>query len=246
MWKDFGEIVEIEPFIKGDVNHDNYVNMSDVTSVISYILNKAPSPFYMNEADVNSDKLINISDVTAIISIILSEVPAEVPDNARYATTDEVYMKETDNGCDICLVNTTNYIACEMTLQLPEDCSLRNAGMSATRSDGHLVFIHNLGDGLYRLAVYSENNNALIDGEPPMLHLTINGTLGDNARLSNILFVDDQHACVAFPDVESIITGINGVDADNDTTPTYNLQGIPTQKNNRGVHVKRGRKFVVK
>ena len=246
IWKEFGVIVEIEPFIKGDVNHDNYVNMSDVTSVISYIQNKAPSPFYMDEADVNGDKLINISDVTAIIGIILSEVPADVPDNARYATIDDVYMQETDNGCDICLVNTTNYIACEMTLQLPEDCSLRNASMSTIRSDGHLVFIHNQGDGLYRLAVYSENNNAFIDGEPSMLHLTINGTLGDNVRLYNILFIDDLHACVAFPDVESIITGINGVDANSDNISTYNLQGIPMLKDSRGVHVRKGSKFVVK
>lgn len=245
VWEDFGAIVEIEPFIKGDVNHDNYVNMSDVTSVISYILNKAPSLFYMNEADVNSDKLINISDVTAIISIILSEVPANVPDNARYATTDEVYMKETDNGCDICLVNTTNYIACEMTLRLPEGCMLRNAQMDNDRTEGHYVLTRNLGEGMYRLVVYSDNNNVLHDGEPPLLHLTINGTLGGNASLSNILFIDDQHACVAFPDVTGV-TGINGVDANTDDTPTYNLQGIPTQKNNHGVHLKKGRKFVVK
>lgn len=230
----------------GDVNHDGFVNISDVTYVISYILNKAPSPFYMNEADVNRDGWINISDVTAIINIILNKATANAPANARQSTLDHVFLQQTANGYDICLDNTTSYTACEMTLRLPEECSLRNARIDNDRSDNHHVLIHNLGDGLYRLAVYSENNNAFIDGEPPLLHLTINGTLGDNARLSNILFVDDQHACVAFPDVEGIITGINGVDADSDTTPTYNLQGMPTQKNNRGVHVKRGRKYVVK
>ena len=230
----------------GDVNHDGFVNISDVTYVISYILNKAPSPFYMNEADVNQDGWINISDVTAIINIILNKATANAPANARQSTLDHVFLQQTANGYDICLENTTSYTACEMTLRLPEGCMLRAARMDNDRAEGHYVLTRNLGEGMYRLVVYSENNNALIDGEPPMLHLTINGTLGDNARLSNILFIDDLHACVAFPDVESIITGINGVDADSDTTPTYNLQGIPTQKNNRGVHVKRGRKYVVK
>ena len=233
-------------YIPGDVNHDGFVNMSDVTYVISYILNKAPSPFYMNEADVNADGWVNISDVTAIINIILNNVTVNVPENARHATFDRVSVQKTANGYDICLDNTTSYTACEMTLRLPEECSLRNARIDNDRSDNHHVLIHNLGDGLYRLAVYSENNNAFIDGEPPLLHLTINGTLGDNARLSNILFIDDQHACVTFPDVESIITGINGVDADSDTTPTYNLQGMPSQKNNHGVHVRQGSKYVVK
>ena len=233
-------------YIPGDVNHDGFVNISDVTYVISYILNKAPSPFYMNEADVNQDGWINISDVTAIINIILNKATANAPANARQSTLDHVFLQQTANGYDICLENTTSYTACEMTLRLPEGCMLRAARMDNDRAEGHYVLTRNLGEGMYRLVVYSENNNALIDGEPPMLHLTINGTLGDNARLSNILFIDDQHACVAFPDVESIITGINGVDADSDTTPTYNLQGIPTQKNNRGVHVKRGRKYVVK
>ena len=157
-----------------------------------------------------------------------------------------MFLQQTANGYDICLDNTTRYTACEMTLRLPEGCTLRNARMDNDRTEGHHVLTRNLGEGTYRLVVYSDNNDVLLDGEPPLLHLTVNGTLGDNARLSNILFVDDQHACVAFPDVESIITGINGVDADSDTTPTYNLQGIPTQKNNRGVHVKRGRKYVVK
>ena len=230
----------------GDVNHDGYVNMSDVTSVISYILNKAPSPFYMNEADVNQDGWVNISDVTAIINIILHKVTANAPDNARQATLDQVFLQKAADGCDICLDNTAGYTACEMTLRLPEGCSLRNARMDSERSDSHHVLIGNLGDGLYRLAVYSENNSAFSDGEPPLLHLTVNGTLGDNACLSNILFIDDQHSCVAFPDVEGITTGINGVDADSDNTPTYNLQGIPTQKTARGVHVRRGGKYVIK
>ena len=232
-------------YIPGDVNHDGYVNMSDVTSIISYILNKAPSPFYMNEADVNADGWVNISDVTAIINIILHKVTANAPENARNATIDDVYMQETDNGYDICLDNTTSYTACEMTLRLPEGCSLSNVWMDNSRSDSHHVLIGNLGDGIYRLAVYSENNNAFSDGEPPMLHLTINGTLGDNVCLSNILFIDDQHACVAFPEVSGV-TGIDGVDAGSDNTPTYNLQGIPTQKNYRGVHVRKGRKYVVR
>ncbi len=55
----------------GDVNGDGYINMSDVTAVINYILGNNPSPFIFENANVSNDEYINMSDLTAIIGIIL-------------------------------------------------------------------------------------------------------------------------------------------------------------------------------
>ena len=60
-----------ETQIKGDVNSDGLVNISDVTFVINIILGKADSEYMLEAVDVNSDGFINISDVTAIIQILL-------------------------------------------------------------------------------------------------------------------------------------------------------------------------------
>ncbi len=57
----------------GDANEDGFINMSDVTFVINYILGKSPSPFVFANADVTDDGYINMSDVTAIINIILGK-----------------------------------------------------------------------------------------------------------------------------------------------------------------------------
>ena len=57
----------------GDVNHDHFVNVSDVTLLISYILNGGASGFYITEANCNGDVegAINVADVTALIATIL-------------------------------------------------------------------------------------------------------------------------------------------------------------------------------
>ena len=229
----------------GDVNHDGFINISDVTSVISYILNKAPSPFFTSEADVNGDGFINISDVTAIINIILNTSAAHIPANARHATIDHLYVGKTGNGYDLCLDNTTGYTACEMTLQLPDGCRLTKAHLTGECSKEHHVLTSHLGDGLYRVVVYSDDNNMLCNGESTLIHLTVEGPLGDDITLTSIVFVDGQNECVVFPDVMGV-TAISGVTTDSDDTPTYNLQGVPMHDNARGVHVRKGGKYVKK
>ena len=56
----------VEP---GDVNGDQSIYVSDVTALVSIILNSGE---YSTAADVNKDGVINVSDVTALVSIILN------------------------------------------------------------------------------------------------------------------------------------------------------------------------------
>lgn len=61
----------VEP-LEGDINGDGEVNISDVTSLVSLILEDSGDTFYPSNIDVNGDRELNISDVTALISLILS------------------------------------------------------------------------------------------------------------------------------------------------------------------------------
>ena len=54
----------------GDVNGDSFLNISDVTSLISILLDDNAT--YTEAADVNHDGYINISDVTDLINILLT------------------------------------------------------------------------------------------------------------------------------------------------------------------------------
>ncbi len=74
-WGQFTNIVEDssldEGSILGDANNDGFVNISDVTAIINYILNSPPENFDIDNANANGDDFININDVTAIINILL-------------------------------------------------------------------------------------------------------------------------------------------------------------------------------
>jgi len=57
--------------VKGDVNGDGTVDISDVVALVNIILNGSSD--YQAEADVNNDEGIDISDVVALVNIILGQ-----------------------------------------------------------------------------------------------------------------------------------------------------------------------------
>ena len=57
--------------IRGDVNGDREVNISDINAVINVVLGVPVSSDIHRRADVNGDGEVNISDINAIIAIIL-------------------------------------------------------------------------------------------------------------------------------------------------------------------------------
>jgi len=78
--------------LKGDVNGDGAVNVSDITALYNYILNGEQS--FMSTSDVNADGAINSSDVTAVYNMILNGT--EPQDNIT---------KFTVNGVDFNMVD---------------------------------------------------------------------------------------------------------------------------------------------
>lgn len=62
-------IVYSEP---GDINADGYINVTDITTLISYLLTDNSSPAIDTRADVNGDGEVNITDVTMLINNVLN------------------------------------------------------------------------------------------------------------------------------------------------------------------------------
>ncbi|MBR5673531.1 MAG: BspA family leucine-rich repeat surface protein [Muribaculaceae bacterium] len=58
--------------LRGDVNDDGSVNISDVTALIDYLLSNNVSGINLDGADCNQDSSVNISDVTTLIDYLLS------------------------------------------------------------------------------------------------------------------------------------------------------------------------------
>ena len=59
-------------FLLGDLNHDGYVNITDVVLLVNYILGKDEGIVIEAEADINGDGLVNITDVVTLTNIILN------------------------------------------------------------------------------------------------------------------------------------------------------------------------------
>ena len=55
----------------GDVDGDGWVNVSDVTTLIHYILGLDTPDIIIEASDLNNDGFINVSDVTTLIPLIL-------------------------------------------------------------------------------------------------------------------------------------------------------------------------------
>lgn len=62
----------VEEVLKGDVNNDHMVNITDAIELISYILNDE-GDINLEAANVNGDDEVNVSDAIAIINYVLND-----------------------------------------------------------------------------------------------------------------------------------------------------------------------------
>ena len=60
-------------FLLGDLNHDGYVNITDVVLLVNHILGSDDGIVIEAEADINGDTMVNITDVVALTNIILGQ-----------------------------------------------------------------------------------------------------------------------------------------------------------------------------
>jgi hypothetical protein len=69
---DYSKIASATPFstANGDANCDLSVNVLDITTIVSYMLNQNPTPFLFTAADVNNDNKINILDIIGLVQLI--------------------------------------------------------------------------------------------------------------------------------------------------------------------------------
>ena len=60
--------------LKGDINMDGKVDVTDITTLVDYILGKNPSPCDVDACNVNEDEEgIDVADVTSLVDIILKQ-----------------------------------------------------------------------------------------------------------------------------------------------------------------------------
>ena len=231
-----------ESFAKGDVNHDDAINVLDAMLVVGKTLNKENAQFHFTEADVNSDGSADITDVMQIIDNTLQK---EGSPSSLYAfsAADQMSLSGESGDCTLHLDGPGSYIACQFLLTLPKGCTLLSAEMADVGSS-HLVQTKDLGGGHYNVIVFSTTGELLSHGQ--LLHFNISGNYAKGISVSNILLCDAKYQGFTIESVTGAATGIDGINADGTYDNLYNIQGVKVKTTQRGVYIRNGRKVVVK
>lgn len=235
----------VPAFGMGDVNHDRSINITDVMMTVNHVVGQTPSGFHVEDADINGDHVVNISDIMAIVNLLVSASTANAPAIMREAITDAITLIPTNCGYAVSLKNNEPYTALQMDIQMPNGAPL-NASLTDNRSDGHTVISNDLGNGHYRIAIYSLNSHTIKGNDGILLQLQTNGKQNDipeiyDVQLTNRLFESITLSNISIP---TDITNMN--DDGGANSPAYNVQGIRVPKHHRGIIIQNGKKQMTK
>lgn len=244
--------VKTNNYILGDVTHDGYVKISDYTAVLRIILGKdkvEAGSVTALAADANSDGEISIGDLTTIVNIIMGTKGNAAAKAIRLEeakeTIDALSLSSESEGTTqriaINLTNVKSYVGCQMDIKLPVGMTLLTESLS-NRTNGHELSSNDLSDGIHRVVISSENNNAFGTSENAILYLEVNAANSndiDKIEISNIKFSDPNARVFNLADILSNeTTGINAATVDqNNGTKIYSVGGSLMNAIKKGINI---------
>ena len=184
----------------GDANNDGQVNVTDITTLVSYIMGNQPTKFVFGLADIHTDGQINVTDIAATVNVILNgSAPQQAPrrraprrTEGQQATTAQLEVipfaiaPGEEKEVEVVLNNPDDdFTGFQFDLTLPEGISLVSDEIgyvvdlgSRTTTRKHTIQASLQADGSIRVMAYSSRNS------------NFSGTEGDVAILT--LKADDQ------------------------------------------------------
>ena len=211
----------------GDANNDAIINVTDITTVASYILGLDTKLFVFDAADINNDDVVDVTDIVGIASVILNGGTASNVSSQRCApsTSDAIKIEDFAAGKNqsqqvaIEMTNASDYSACQMDIRLPKGMSIAECELASAATD-HMVAYRELPDGAVRVLVYSLTCRTLPDSEEGIIRLrttTDNRFEGGEIVVENILFADrGQNEYRLYDSVANVnlATGVSATDVD--------------------------------
>ena len=265
-WRDFFFIEDAieEPATPGDITGDGIVNVGDITTIASMILDES----LMNDAaDINNDGIVNVGDITTLVSMILGSNSAPARTAAtRSADAPVVSASFDDEGT--MFINVANpgypFTAAQFDIKFEGGIGIVNDGEyydvflgSRTSSRNHSEPECNTQpDGSLRVVILSLKNK-VFDGEEgdiASISLDVTGVADGEYKytIKNIVLSDPQSKIKYPADVEGSLwvtaTGIDSITADgeNANEAIYDLSGRKVANPVKGgIYIKGGKKFIM-
>ena len=227
----------------GDVNHDESVNVTDVMLIVNHIMEVENTLFHEDRADVNHDNRIDVGDVMGTVKIIL-EGTSHAPAIARVATSD-LRMTASENTAVLRMANMCEYTAFQMEVQMPEGVNLMDIDLGENTSS-HRYVLNALGDGRYKVVVFSLDGNKFTESsDGALLRFITDSHIARGIQVKNIQFTNPSFETVSFNNLTET-SGIEELSSDKSEGIYYDLQGIPAKTPSHGVYIKDGKKIIAK
>ena len=228
-WMNF--FFEGPDFLLGDVNNDGLVNISDVTSLIDYLLN-GQGEINMLAADMTQDGSVNISDVTALIDYLLGgnskstlrRISSSIG-NQFMTTSDVLVVPATSlragetRTIDVALDNNERgYIALQSEIVMPEGVKLVAVeGIDRGREHSYYLQRNEVEQNVYSLIGVSMSLDAYAGNQGNVMRLTV--TASDDYEESdaaltftNVMLVNRQHQIYLSNDAMGMFTDATAVE----------------------------------
>ena len=158
-------------WLKGDVNNDGSVNISDINAVVSIILGASVDIETLQRADVNEDGVINITDVNLLLNIIMrpsSSVMLNVDTQDQLHLPDVNVMAGEQVTVAVSLDNAGAYSALQCDITLPQGLTLA----SGSCPEGYVMHSSPMDESTARIAIYSPEARHF-DNDAPVFTLTL-------------------------------------------------------------------------
>ncbi len=231
-WKDF--LVK-RRYILGDANSDELVNVTDITTIINYILGNDPVRFNFEAADCAADSIINVSDITKVINIILSGNTTEVVTDWKVNTDDDVNIEDFSlspgetRSVEVKLHNSNAYTALQFDLCLPEGLSLVSISKAA-RAANHALYSGALPDGTVRVVCFNMQNANFEGNDGAIFHLVVKADKALESlatiKVQNTILATASDETYFAPSTSARVTGATAVtDVTEQVAKVYSKSG---------------------
>ncbi len=192
--------VTVLDYIKGDVNIDGTVNVSDYVATANYILEMDPHPFLFAAADIDENLTINVSDLVGVANIALNFMGAPAIYHAPAMGYGGAGLMSFTANCStispnrhvvtLDLSNSSAVTAFQMDINLPDGLKLVDASLSDRATASHSLEMTTLASGAYRLLGASMMSKAFAGSEGALLTLEIEGDASGAAVIDGIMLAE--------------------------------------------------------
>lgn len=215
-WEQFKSFISLwpdpEPYAKklgsGDATGDGSVNVTDITSIVSYIMGNNPSIFDFWQADVDLNEKIQVGDITGTVAIIMNGSTA--PNGLRPRSTRRHASGEEANPTleiipfaiapgeekeiEVMLNNPNDsFCGLQFDVTLPEGIELMSDEIgyfvdlgSRTSTRKHTIEAKQQTNGSIRVLAYSNKNYTFSGEEGDVVILTVKAADNLSAGVYNL------------------------------------------------------------